>query len=201
MLNQDILSQKDKKEAKKTVKLNNAKESVQYIRYLIKQQGANNLVKVTGCKMGDIYSYSLKIIGRHYLLTFPIKSKINDNVDVVLTKIQKLLKVETTNNNQSLNRQQRKRYLKEQTNYFQNKKKMNLYEWAELVRTNIKEGNEKNDQYRDTQVKKAIEFFIDRETDRRELLNNLGYDKSKTEKAIDKWYSAAIKDGSFMSTR
>lgn len=118
-----------------------------------------------------------------------LKESINEDIDNKLKKNKKPLPTGDSH-------RERRLYLRYATDYFKMKKKLNLYQWAELVRDNIKRGKEKHQLFVESNNKEQIDFLIDREMKYRDTLKLLKTSEKDIETAIEKWYSVVIKEGS-----
>ena len=86
------------------------------------------------------------------------------------------------------NRSERRKYLKEKSNYFKTKPTLNLKDWLELVISNIHNGKALQDARNKIDMENQEIFFKDRETKLIDIYKKQGLSKLEIDLKMDFWY-------------
>jgi len=86
------------------------------------------------------------------------------------------------------NRRERRKYLKERSNYFKTKKHLKLGDWAELVSSNNRNGRVMQEARNKVDMEKQEIFLRDRETKLVNIYKSQGLSKSEIDVKMQKWY-------------
>jgi hypothetical protein len=86
------------------------------------------------------------------------------------------------------NRRERRQYLRKNSNYFTSKKHLNLNDWTELIKSNLKNGKAQHEARVNLDMERTEIFLKDRENKLIELYKSQGLSKEEIDMKMNKWY-------------
>jgi hypothetical protein len=86
------------------------------------------------------------------------------------------------------NRRERRKYLRDRSNYFKTKKHLKLSDWAELVASNNRNGRVMQEARNKVDMEKQEIFLRDRETKLKNIYRSQGLSNAEIAVKMDKWY-------------